>query len=63
VRAFNRIDPSAVPQHRMRMRLLLTTPALAISLSAYEQWLLTEDQPFERLLDQALDSAVRYFGA
>jgi hypothetical protein len=36
---------------------------LAMSLSAYEQWLLTEDQTFERLLDEALDSAVRYFGA
>jgi mycofactocin system transcriptional regulator len=102
VLAFNHLEPSAIPQHRQRMRLLLTTPALqahsvhryarwraiiaayvasrlalkeadilprtigrvtlAISLSAYEQWLLADDQPLEELLDQALTSAVVYFG-
>lgn len=101
VLAFNHLEPSAIPQHRQRMRLLLTTPALqahsvlryaqwrgiiaayvaarfglsesdilprtvgqvtlAVSLSAYEQWLLEDDQPFEQLLDQALASALRYF--
>jgi mycofactocin system transcriptional regulator len=102
VLAFNRFDPAAIPQHRQRMRLLLTTPALqahsvlryaqwrgiiagyvarrlglretdllprtigqvtlAISLSAYEQWLLEEDQPLEDLLDRALRAVVGYFG-
>ena len=101
VLAFNRFDPSAIPQHRQRMRLLLTTPALqahsvhryaqwrstiaayvasrcdlaetdllpvaigqvtlAISLSAYEQWLEAEDQPLEQLLNEALTAVVGYF--
>ncbi len=103
VLAFNRLDPDAVAQHRQRMRLLLTTPALqahavlryeqwrgtiaayvaarlglaethllprtigqvtlAISLSAYEQWLAEPDQPLERLLDRALDGVIGYFTA
>jgi mycofactocin system transcriptional regulator len=101
VLAFNRFPPEAIPQHRQRMRLLLTTPALqahsvlryaqwrstiagyvahrvgaaetdllprtigqvtlAVSLSAYEHWLLDEDEPLERLLDAALDGVVKYF--
>lgn len=100
VLAFNHLDPEAIPQHRQRMRLLLTTPALqahsvlryaqwrgtiaayvasryglsetdllprtvgevtlAISLSAYEQWLSEEDQPLDRYLDAALDGVVAY---
>jgi TetR/AcrR family transcriptional regulator, regulator of mycofactocin system len=36
---FNRLDPSAVPQHRRRMRLLLTAPALlAHSELRYAAW-------------------------
>lgn len=36
---FNRFDPAALPQHRRRMRLLLTTPALqAHSVLRYAQW-------------------------
>lgn len=101
VLAFNRLDPAAIPQHRQRMTLLLTTPALqahsvlrytqwrgtiaayvasrlglaetdllprtigqvtlAISLSAYEHWLVREDQPLERLLDAALAGVLTYF--
>ena len=39
VLAFNRLAPEAVPQHRQRMRLLLTTPALqAHSVLRYAQW-------------------------
>jgi len=103
VLAFNRLDPAAIPQHRQRMRLLLTTPALqahsvhryaqwrgtiaayvasryglsdtdllprtigqvtlAISLSAYEQWLSVEDEPLDRFLDAALDGVLEYFRA
>lgn len=87
---FNGLDPDAVPQHRQRMRLLLTTPALlghselryaawravvaryvarrtgleptdlmpatagrvslALSLSAYEQWLRDEGTSLHELL-------------
>ncbi len=87
---FNTLDPGAVPQHRQRMRFLLTTPALlghselryaawravvaryvarrtgqkptdlvpatagrvslALSLSAYEQWLRDADVPLAELL-------------
>ncbi len=37
--AFNRFDPSALPQHRERMRLILATPSLqAHSVLMYEQW-------------------------
>jgi mycofactocin system transcriptional regulator len=103
VLAFNQLAPAALPQHRQRMRLLLTTPALqahsvlrytqwrgiiagyvagrlglgetdllprtigqvtlAISLSAYEHWLSTVDEPLERLLDEALAGVVGYFSA
>jgi mycofactocin system transcriptional regulator len=36
---FNRLDPAAVDQHKQRMRLILTTPALqAHSVLRYEQW-------------------------
>jgi len=39
VMEFNRLDDEALPQHRERMRLLLTTPALqAHSVLRYEQW-------------------------
>jgi TetR/AcrR family transcriptional regulator, regulator of mycofactocin system len=102
VLAFNHLEPAAIPQHRQRMRLLLSTPALqahsvlrytqwrgtiaafvaarlgltetdllprtigqvtlAISLSAYEHWLQQEDEPLERLLDEALSGVVDYFG-
>lgn len=101
VLAFNHVEPDAIPQHRQRMRLLLTTPALqahsvlrytewrgiiadyvaarydvpptellprtigqvtlAISLSAYEQWLDAEGSALERLLEDALNEVVRYF--
>jgi mycofactocin system transcriptional regulator len=101
VLAFNRLEPADIPQHRQRMQLLLTTPALqahsvlryeqwrqtiagyvagrlglpasdllprtvgqvtlAISLSAYEHWLLRPGEPLERLLDEALAGIVGYF--
>jgi len=36
---FNMLDPSVIEQHRRRMRLILTTPALqAHSVLRYEQW-------------------------
>jgi mycofactocin system transcriptional regulator len=36
---FNRLDPAAVDQHRQRMHLILSTPALqAHSVLRYEQW-------------------------
>jgi len=36
---FNSLDPAAVGQHRMRMRLILTTPSLqAHSVLMYERW-------------------------
>src|SRR5689334_19972758 len=36
---FNKLDPAAVPQHRQRMRFLLTTPALlAHSELRYTAW-------------------------
>ena len=36
---FNRLDPSAIPQHRARMTLILRTPALqAHSALKYAQW-------------------------
>jgi mycofactocin system transcriptional regulator len=39
VLAFNRLAPAAIPQHRQRMQLLLTTPALqAHSVLRYAQW-------------------------
>jgi mycofactocin system transcriptional regulator len=39
VMEFNRLDPAAVEQHRQRMTLLLTTPALqAHSVLRYRQW-------------------------
>jgi TetR/AcrR family transcriptional regulator, regulator of mycofactocin system len=39
VLAFNRFEPEAIAQHRQRMRLLLTTPALqAHSVLRYAQW-------------------------
>jgi TetR/AcrR family transcriptional regulator, regulator of mycofactocin system len=93
---FNRLDPDAVPQHRQRMRFLLTTPALlghselryaawrdvvarfvakrtgleptdlvpatagrvslALSLSAYEQWLRDEEASLPELLTASIDS-------
>jgi TetR/AcrR family transcriptional regulator, regulator of mycofactocin system len=93
---FNRLDPDAVPQHRLRMRFLLTTPALlghselrytawrdvvaryvakrtgleptdlppatagrvalALSLTAYEQWLRDERAAFSDLLNAVFDS-------
>jgi mycofactocin system transcriptional regulator len=39
VLAFNHLEPAAIPQHRQRMQLLLTTPALqAHSVLRYAQW-------------------------
>jgi mycofactocin system transcriptional regulator len=39
VLAFNHIEAAAIPQHRQRMQLLLTTPALqAHSVLRYAQW-------------------------
>lgn len=39
VLAFNDFEPAAIPQHRQRMQLLLTTPALqAHSVLRYAQW-------------------------
>ncbi|WP_185054368.1 mycofactocin system transcriptional regulator [Thermocatellispora tengchongensis] len=97
---FNRLDEAAVPQHRERMRLLLTTPALqahsalkyaawrrviaeyvavrrglspddllprtvghvslGMALSAYEQWLDSEDLSLSELLDSALSGLRLY---
>ena len=39
VLAFNHLEPAAIPQHRQRMRVLLSTPALqAHSVLRYAQW-------------------------
>ncbi|MEV6984041.1 mycofactocin system transcriptional regulator [Sphaerisporangium sp. NPDC051017] len=97
---FNHLDEAAIPQHRQRMRLLLTTPALqahsvlkyaawrrviaeyvagryglsandllprtagyvslGMALSAYEQWLDSEDASLPQLLDSALAGLRRY---
>lgn len=97
---FNRLDEAAIPQHRQRMRLLLTTPALqahsalkyaawrrviaeyvagryglsaddllprtvgyvtlGMALSAYEQWLDSEDASLPQLLDAALAGLRQY---
>ncbi len=97
---FNHLDEAAIPQHRERMRLLLTTPALqahsalkyaawraviadytaeryglsphdllprtighvslGMALSAYEQWLDTEDASLPTLLDAALTGLRHY---
>lgn len=100
---FNTVDPEAVAQHRERMRLILSTPALighselrytawrdvisayvaertglepsdllpatvgrvslALSLSAYERWLLDDDASFADLLNasfQALRSLLEW---
>lgn len=98
---FNTFPPSAIPQHRQRMRLLLTTPALqahselryaawrdviarfvarrtgleqthllpavagrvslALSLSAYEQWLDHEDSSLPDLLTATFDALASFF--
>jgi mycofactocin system transcriptional regulator len=100
---FNTFDASAIPQHRQRMRLLLTTPALqahselryaawrdviarfvarrtgleqthlvpavagrvslALSLSAYEQWLDHEDASLPELLTATFDALASFVAA
>jgi mycofactocin system transcriptional regulator len=97
--AFNHVDPSAVDQHRRRMQLLMSTPALqahatlrhgawrtviatyvaerrglspddlhprtigrvalALALSAYEQWLEDEQASLPELLDETF-AALRH---
>jgi mycofactocin system transcriptional regulator len=54
VLAFNHLEPAAIPQHRQRMQLLLTTPALqAHSVLRYAQWRSTIAAYVARRLGQA----------
>lgn len=57
--AFNEFDEAALPQHRMRMRLILTTPALqAHSALRYEAWRAVISEYVARRLGESADSAV-----
>lgn len=57
--AFNDFDEAAVPQHRIRMRLILTTPTLqAHSALRYESWRAVINEYVARRLGIAPDSAV-----
>jgi len=100
---FNEFPPDASPSHRVRMRLILTTPelqahsalryaewrrviaeyiagrlgldadallprtvghvALALAMSAYEEWLRTDGVPLAALLDDAMAALAGYLGA
>ena len=99
---FNRLDPPAIPQHRRRMRLLLTTPALlahselryaawrdvvarfvatrrggaptdlvptlagrvslAVALTAYEQWLASDDARLADVMTEAAETLALFAG-
>jgi mycofactocin system transcriptional regulator len=57
--AFNDFDEAAVPQHRVRMRLILTTPALqAHSALRYESWRAVISEYVGRRLSAPADAAV-----
>jgi len=57
--AFNDFDPSAIPQHRIRMRLILTTPTLqAHSVLRYEAWRAVIAEYVGRRLDLPADAAI-----
>ena len=57
--AFNELDEAAIPQHRIRMRLILTTPTLqAHSALRYESWRDVISEFVGRRLDVPADSAV-----
>ena len=57
--AFNDFDEATVPQHRIRMRLILSTPALqAHSALRYESWRAVISDFVGRRLDIPADSAV-----
>lgn len=99
---FNRVDEDAIPQHRRRMHLLLSSPALqahsgikyvewrrviasfvasrtgadetdllpnlvgrialALAMSAYEQWLDQPEASLPDLLEQAMEALLHYVG-
>lgn len=57
--AFNDFDEAAMPQHRMRMRLILTTPTLqAHSALRYEAWRAVISEYVARRLGESADGAV-----
>ena len=57
--AFNDFDEAAVAQHRIRMRLILTTPALqAHSALRYEAWRAVIAEYVARRVGQPVDAAV-----
>lgn len=57
--AFNDFDPAATDQHRVRMRLILTTPTLqAHSALRYESWRAVISEYVAGRLGVAADSAV-----
>ncbi|CAN5550946.1 mycofactocin system transcriptional regulator [soil metagenome] len=57
--AFNTLDPDAVPAHRLRMALILHTPALqAHSALRYAEWRAVIARHAARVLDQPVDGPV-----
>ncbi|MDX6234613.1 MAG: TetR/AcrR family transcriptional regulator, regulator of mycofactocin system [Nocardioidaceae bacterium] len=59
VMAFNQFDEAAMPQHRTRMRLILTTPTLqAHSALRYEAWRAVISEYVGRRLGASADGAV-----
>lgn len=57
--AFNDFEEASMPQHRMRMHLILTTPALqAHSALRYESWRAVISEFVGRRLDLPADAAV-----
>lgn len=53
---FNRLDPAAVDQHRRRMHLILSTPALqAHSVLRYQQWRMVIATFVARRLDTSVE--------
>lgn len=57
--AFNEFDEAAIPQHRIRMRLILTTPTLqAHSALRYESWRAVISEYVGHRLRQPADAAV-----
>jgi mycofactocin system transcriptional regulator len=57
--AFNDFDDASMPQHRVRMRLILTTPALqAHSALRYESWRAVISEYVGRRLGLPVDAAI-----
>jgi len=57
--AFNEFDEAAIPQHRIRMRLILTTPTLqAHSALRYESWRAVISEYVGRRLGVSADAAL-----